>query len=58
VLALEAAGFCRRTPAGLIAADPPAGRAALARLVADNLTNVQRMFARLRQLGALAAWDS
>jgi DNA-binding Lrp family transcriptional regulator len=56
-IALEAAGFCHRSAEGLTALAPPAARPTLERVVEDNLANVQRMFARLRQLGALAAWD-
>jgi len=57
-IALEAAGFCRRTRRGLVAVAPPAIRPALDRAALDNLANVQRMFARLAQLGALDHWDA
>jgi DNA-binding Lrp family transcriptional regulator len=57
VLALTAAGFCVRTPTGFAATIPDGARAAVSQLVEDNLVNVQRLFARLRQLGTLSAWD-
>lgn len=57
-LALEAAGLCRRTSRGVLATLPPGAQAGLSRMVEDNLVNVQRMFARLRQLGVLDAWDA
>jgi DNA-binding Lrp family transcriptional regulator len=57
-IALEAAGFCTRTGAGLVATASPEARPRVAQTVDDNLSNVQRLFARLRQLGALAAWDA
>jgi hypothetical protein len=56
-LGLEAAGFFRRTPRGLIVVAPPERRAELLRLLEINLANVQRLFGRLRQLDALRAWD-
>jgi len=58
VIALEAAGLCRRSPKGVLAVAPAALRPALDRMALDNLANAQRMFARLGQLGALDAWDA
>jgi DNA-binding Lrp family transcriptional regulator len=58
LLALEDAGFCLRTKAGLVAVAPPAVWPDLARLMAANLSNVHRLFAALRQLDVLAAWDT
>lgn len=57
-MSLEAAGFCIRSKAGLIATAPPDARPVIAQMVEDNFVNVQRLFGRLRQLGALAAWDA
>jgi Mn-dependent DtxR family transcriptional regulator len=56
MVSLEAAGFCRRTSRGVVATLPSAQAPALERLVLDNLANVQRMFARLSQLGALQSF--
>lgn len=56
-LQLEAAGFCVRRPNGLVAALPAEKRPLLQEIVTENLGNVQRLFTRLRQLGALAGWD-
>lgn len=53
VMGLEASGFCRRSSKGVVAVLPPDQAPALERMVLDNLANVQRMFARLAQLGAL-----
>lgn len=58
VIALEARGFCVRGPRGLVAVAPPGSRAVLDRMALDNLANVQRLFARLRQFGVLAMWDA
>ena len=58
LLTLEAAGFCRRQGLGLVALAPPSARPALVQLLAANLANVQRLFAALRQLEVLAAWDT
>jgi hypothetical protein len=55
---LEAQGFCRPTVGGVVATAPPAVQSRLPRLVDANLANVQRLFARLDQLGVLAAWDA
>lgn len=57
VMNLEAAGFLRRSTRGAVAVAPPAQAATLERMALDNLANVQRMFARLGQLGALAGYD-
>ncbi|MBX3482485.1 hypothetical protein [Phenylobacterium sp.] len=57
-IGLEAMGLCARHEAGLIATATPQARAAIAQLADENLTSVQRLFARLRQLGALDAWDA
>jgi DNA-binding Lrp family transcriptional regulator len=57
VIALESRGLCSRGPRGLVALAPPFLRAALDRMVEDNLANLQRLFARLRQFGVLDAWD-
>jgi DNA-binding Lrp family transcriptional regulator len=56
VQALSARGFCRRTRKGLVAALPPAAQTRAAALLEENLVNVRRLFARLDQLGVLAAW--
>lgn len=55
---LEALGFCRRTVGGLVAVAPAPAWPKLARLVEANEANLQRLFARLRELGILAAWDA
>lgn len=57
VVALEQAGFCTRSSRGAVAVLPDAHRAGLQRIALDNLSNVQRMFTRLGQLGVLAAFD-
>ncbi|MBL8553759.1 MAG: hypothetical protein JNL41_05735 [Phenylobacterium sp.] len=57
-IGLEALGLCARRQAGLIATATPAARAVIVQLADENLTSVQRLFARLRQLGALDAWDA
>jgi len=58
ILSLEADGFCRRLPRGLVAMAPPPARVELARLIEANLANVQRLFARLRELGVTASWEA
>lgn len=58
VIALEQQGFCWRGPQGLVAVIPPASRETLDRVVTDNLSNLQRLLARLRQFGVLAKWDA
>lgn len=57
VIALESRGFCVRGSRGLVAVAPTAVRSDLDRMVLDNLANLQRLFARLRQFGVLASWD-
>lgn len=58
VIALESQGLCVRGPLGLVAVASPQVRTTLDRMVLDNLANVLRLFARLRQFGVLAAWDA
>jgi predicted ArsR family transcriptional regulator len=58
VIVLEELGFCGRTAGGLIATAPAPARPKLMRLVEANQANLQRLFARLRQLGILAEWDA
>jgi len=58
VIALEAQGLCVRGPLGLVAVASPQVRDTLDRMVLDNLANVLRLFARLRQFGVLATWDA
>lgn len=57
VLRLEQAGYCVRAGDGLLATAPAEVRPAIVQLAEDNLADIQRLFGRLRQLGALAAWD-
>jgi DNA-binding Lrp family transcriptional regulator len=57
LIILEAAGYCRRTPKGFLAALPSEATAVGLR-IEENVANVQRMFARLAQLGVLGAWES
>ena len=58
VLSLEDAGFCRRNARGAVAIAPPIAWPDLARQMTANLANVHRLFAALRQLDVLAAWDT
>lgn len=58
VIALEARGLCQRGRNGLVALAPDTMRRALDGLVLENLANLQRLFARLRQYGVLAEWDA
>jgi DNA-binding Lrp family transcriptional regulator len=58
VIALEQRGLCVRGPVGLVAVAPPQVRAILDRMLLDNLANVLRLFARLRQFGVLSMWDA
>lgn len=58
VLHLESLGFVHRAPRGAVAVLPDRHRATVQRMALDNLANVQRMFARLAQLGVLGAWDA
>lgn len=57
VIALESRGLCARGRRGLVALAPPYFREALDRMAQDNLINVQRLFARLRQFGVLDGWE-
>jgi DNA-binding Lrp family transcriptional regulator len=57
VLRLAEAGFCVRSGGGFVAKGPDGTDGAIDQLVIDNLANVQRLFARLRQLGVLELWD-
>lgn len=56
VMHLESLGFLQRAPRGAVAVLPAAHHATVERMALDNLANVQRMFARLAQLGVLSAW--
>jgi hypothetical protein len=56
LFALENRGFCRRGRWGLTAAAPEAAWPQITALFSDNLTNVQRLFSRLDQLGVRAHW--
>jgi DNA-binding IclR family transcriptional regulator len=56
VIALQARGFVRRHRRGLTAAIPDAARSELTAVVADNVAYVQRLFARLDQLGVRTHW--
>jgi DNA-binding Lrp family transcriptional regulator len=56
VMALQARGYCRREARGLTATVPDAARPRLAAVLAENVANVQRLFARLDQLGVRAHW--
>lgn len=58
VMRLQAAGLCQRLGSGLFAVASPQHHGALANLMAANVSNLQRMFSRLRVLGLLAAWDA
>ena len=55
---LEDLGYCRRTAGGLVAMAPACAWPKLARLVDANQANMQRLFARLRQLDILSGWDA
>ncbi|HEY0648603.1 hypothetical protein [Phenylobacterium sp.] len=57
VMSLETAGFLHRSTRGAVAIAPPEEAPALERMALDNLANVQRTFARLGQLGALAGFE-
>jgi DNA-binding Lrp family transcriptional regulator len=56
VFELEARGFCKRDSRGLRASAPPAAWPKIRALLTENLANVQRLFARLNQLGVPAHW--
>ena len=55
---LETLGFCSRTAGGMVATAPASAWPQLARLVEINQANVQRLCARLRQLGILVDWEA
>jgi DNA-binding Lrp family transcriptional regulator len=57
VLRLVEAGFCVKSGVGYVAKGSPEIDIRVGQLVHDNLANIQRLFARLRQLGVLALWD-
>ena len=46
-----------KSGAGWVAKGRPETDVVIDRLVTENLSNVQRLFSRLRQLGVLALWD-
>lgn len=54
--ALERADLCRRSRKGVVLAPGLLERPSTAALLKENAANVERMFARLRGLGVLAAW--
>ncbi|MDB5442502.1 MAG: hypothetical protein JWP86_2129 [Phenylobacterium sp.] len=56
LFALEDRGFCRRSRWGVTATAPQAAHPQIAILLSENLANVQRLFARLDQLGVRAHW--
>lgn len=58
VVTLERAGFLRRSARGAVARLPADHLPALERMALDNLANIQRMFARMAQLGVLGAWEA
>jgi DNA-binding Lrp family transcriptional regulator len=56
---LEAEGFCRRAEGGLLAdLEQVAARTAEGGGLAENLTNVNRMFGKLASLGVVAFWEA
>lgn len=57
VMSLAERGYLQRTPAGFITPGEALARPALVRFMSENLTNLQRMFAGLSQLGVLEVWD-
>jgi hypothetical protein len=50
-------GLCVRTPTGFIVPAEVLARPVLARVMAENVVNLHRMFDALSQLGVLAVWD-
>lgn len=50
-------GFCARTPAGIIVPPEVLARPGAMKILQDNVTDLQRMFTGLAQLGVLAEWD-
>jgi DNA-binding Lrp family transcriptional regulator len=57
VLGLESAGFCHKAPGGLLAVAPADVTASVAQLAETNLANIQRLFARVREIGVSAVWE-
>lgn len=55
---LEVQGFCLRRADGWVAATPPDALPRLFSMAQANHANLQRLFSRLRQLGALAVWEA
>ena len=55
---LETEGFCLRRDDGWVATAPPAAAPRLTAMAQANRAYLKRLFARLRLLGALAAWDA
>jgi DNA-binding transcriptional ArsR family regulator len=56
---LDAAGYCRKVDGGLLAALEQMGeRTEEGRGLAENLTNVNRLFGRLANLGVVAFWEA
>jgi hypothetical protein len=56
--ALERENLCHRSGKGVVLAPGILERASTAALLKENTANVERMFARLRGLGVLAAWTA
>lgn len=57
VTEMQARGLCVRATGGLLVPAEVLARPAFAQFTAENLTNLNRMFASLSQLGVLAVWD-
>ncbi len=55
---LEGQGFCLRRDDGWVAIAPPQTLPRLLAMGEANHANIKRLFARLRPLGALAAWEA
>lgn len=55
--ALEADGYCRTTPDGVLFLAERVARPEPLRLIHDNAANVQRLFARLARYGVVELWD-
>lgn len=58
VIALEARGWCRRGPLGLVATAPASARPLLDSMALESLANLQRLFGRLSQFGVLSMWEA
>lgn len=56
--ALQVQGFCARRREGWTATAPDAARPRLEAIAEANQSNLKRLFARLAQLGVLAAWSA